>query len=136
MVGLFQKRRPVPQDGVLAVHTTGAAQQFGKQLEVDEIAIQAAPVVPSGWLPGCSLAMESVAAFVWNGWQASRGISGRLGVEYAIYIISRHLLVKFYAKNPPNLVEREGFEPSIRSRIHTFQACSFSHSDISPDLQL
>ena len=27
--------------------------------------------------------MESVAAFVWNGWQASRGISGRLGVEYA-----------------------------------------------------
>ena len=43
MVGLFQKRRPVPQDGVLAVHTTGAAQQFGKQLEVDEIAIQAAP---------------------------------------------------------------------------------------------
>ena len=42
MVGLFQKRRPVPQDGVLAVHTTGAAQQFRKQLEVDEIAIQAA----------------------------------------------------------------------------------------------
>ena len=27
--------------------------------------------------------MESVAAFVWNGWQASRGISGRLVVEYA-----------------------------------------------------
>src|SRR5699024_6351796 len=27
---------------------------------------------------------------------------------------------------------REGFEPSIRCRIHTFQACSFSLSDISP----
>ncbi len=27
---------------------------------------------------------------------------------------------------------REGFEPSIRCRIHTFQACSFSHSDTSP----
>ncbi|TNV21890.1 hypothetical protein FH968_03125, partial [Buttiauxella sp. B2] len=26
----------------------------------------------------------------------------------------------------------EGFEPSIRCRIHTFQACSFSHSDTSP----
>ena len=31
------------------------------------------------------------------------------------------------------MAEREGFEPSIRYRIHTFQACSFSHSDISPD---
>ena len=29
---------------------------------------------------------------------------------------------------------REGFEPSIRCRIHTFQACSFSHSDTSPFL--
>ncbi len=25
-----------------------------------------------------------------------------------------------------------GFEPPIRCRIHTFQACSFSHSDTSP----
>jgi hypothetical protein len=32
------------------------------------------------------------------------------------------------------LAEREGFEPSIRyKRIHTFQACSFSHSDTSPE---
>ncbi len=32
--------------------------------------------------------------------------------------------------------EREGFEPSIRRRrIHAFQACSFNHSDISPDSQ-
>ena len=31
------------------------------------------------------------------------------------------------------LAEREGFEPSIPFRgIHTFQACSFNHSDISP----
>ena len=29
--------------------------------------------------------MESVAAFAWNGWQASSGISGRLGLEYAEY---------------------------------------------------
>lgn len=28
---------------------------------------------------------------------------------------------------------RKGFEPLIRDeRIHAFQACSFSHSDISP----
>ncbi len=30
------------------------------------------------------------------------------------------------------LAVREGFEPSIRFRIHTFQACSFDHSDTSP----
>jgi len=28
------------------------------------------------------------------------------------------------------------FEPSIRCRIHTFQACSFSHSDTSPNFGL
>ena len=31
------------------------------------------------------------------------------------------------------MAESEGFEPSIRCRIHTFQACSFSHSDNSPN---
>ncbi len=31
------------------------------------------------------------------------------------------------------VAEREGFEPSIRCRIHTFQACAFDHSAISPD---
>ena len=32
-----------------------------------------------------------------------------------------------------NLAVKEGFEPSIRyKRIHTFQACSLSHSDTSP----
>ncbi|MET4028467.1 hypothetical protein ABIE59_004018, partial [Marinobacter sp. MBR-99] len=30
-----------------------------------------------------SFAVESVAAFAWNGWQASSGISGNLGLEYA-----------------------------------------------------
>ncbi len=47
---------------------------------------------------------------------------------------------RYNEKNPlPNwvagfsiLAVREGFEPSIRCRIHTFQACSFSHSDTSP----
>jgi hypothetical protein len=32
------------------------------------------------------------------------------------------------------VAEREGFEPSIRCRIHTFQACAFDHSAISPTL--
>ncbi len=31
-----------------------------------------------------------------------------------------------------NMAVREGFEPSIRCRIHAFQASSFSHSDTSP----
>ena len=35
-----------------------------------------------------------------------------------------------------HLAVREGFEPSIRCRIHTFQACSFSHSDTSPFFEL
>ena len=30
------------------------------------------------------------------------------------------------------LAEGEGFEPSIRFRIHTFQACAFDHSATSP----
>ena len=34
------------------------------------------------------------------------------------------------------LAEREGFEPSMRFRIHTFQACSFDRSDTSPGLRL
>ena len=29
---------------------------------------------------------------------------------------------------------REGFEPSMPFDIHTFQACSFGHSDTSPKL--
>ena len=33
------------------------------------------------------------------------------------------------------LAEKEGFEPSIRFRIHTFQACAFDHSATSPNLQ-
>ncbi len=32
-----------------------------------------------------------------------------------------------------DVAEREGFEPSIRCRIHAFQACSLSRSDTSPE---
>ena len=46
-----------------------------------------APVAVDGVTqPACqggSVAVESVAAFPWNGWQASSGISGNLGLEYA-----------------------------------------------------
>ena len=38
----------------------------------------------------------------------------------------------FRTSSSLNMAVREGFEPSIRCRIHTFQACSFSHSDTSP----
>ncbi len=31
-----------------------------------------------------------------------------------------------------SMAESEGFEPSIRYRIHTFQACAFGHSASSP----
>ena len=33
-----------------------------------------------------------------------------------------------------SMAVREGFEPSVRCRTHTFQACSFDHSDTSPAL--
>ena len=32
----------------------------------------------------------------------------------------------------PNLAERVGFEPTVRCRTHAFQACTLSHSVISP----
>ncbi len=36
-------------------------------------------------------------------------------------------------KTYQSMAVRKGFEPLIRDeRIHTFQACSFSHSDTSP----
>ena len=37
-----------------------------------------------------------------------------------------------HPKQVTALAEREGFEPSMRCRIHTFQACSFDRSDTSP----
>ena len=41
-----------------------------------------------------------------------------------------------YCSSSFKMAVREGFEPSIRCRIHTFQACSFSHSDTSPNFGL
>ncbi len=37
-----------------------------------------------------------------------------------------------HASSSLKMAVRGGFEPPIRCRIHTFQACSFSHSDTSP----
>ena len=34
---------------------------------------------------GGRLQMELVAGLKWNGWLASRGITGRLGLEYAFF---------------------------------------------------
>ncbi len=39
---------------------------------------------------------------------------------------------RFRARAFLYMAEREGFEPSVRCRTHTFQACSFDHSDTSP----
>ena len=46
----------------------------------------------------------------------------------------RHKKKPHYCSSSFKMAVREGFEPSIRCRIHTFQACSFSHSDTSPFL--
>ena len=45
---------------------------------------------------GGSVAVESVAAFAWNGWQASSGISGNLGLEYAFREIVDPNFTDFY----------------------------------------
>lgn len=45
---------------------------------------------------GGSFAVESVAAFAWNGWQASSGISGNLGLEYAV-ILTKKLMDRLIA---------------------------------------
>ena len=39
----------------------------------------------------------------------------------------------FRTSSSLNMAVRGGFEHPIRCRIHTFQACSFSHSDTSPN---
>ena len=51
------------------------------------------------------------------------GASHPPGVHYAKK--SSH----FRTSSSLNMAVRGGFEPPIRCRIHTFQACSFSHSD-------
>ena len=48
MVSLFQKRRPVPLNGVLTAQSVGAVQKFGELAEIDKIAIQTAPC-GNGW---------------------------------------------------------------------------------------
>ncbi len=51
-------------------------------------------------------------------------------------LLSLPLPCRDAGQRPDCMAEREGFEPSIRGyRIHTFQACSFNHSDTSPGRQ-
>ncbi len=39
----------------------------------------------------------------------------------------------YYPVLTRDMAEGVGFDPTIRFRIHTFQACSFNHSDTPPD---
>ena len=45
--------------------------------------------LPNPALQGGRLALEWVAAFAWNGWQASSGIGGKLHLEYATMVIDK-----------------------------------------------
>ena len=57
-----------------------------------------------------------------NDWQQKRLNSSELNLFELLWIADFS-----------NLAVKEGFEPSKRyKRLHTFQACSFSHSDTSP----
>ena len=62
---------------------------------------------------GGSFAVESVAAFAWNGWQASSGISGNLGLEYACSLCD--------SLRSPNLEQATIGRLLIRSRIRWHQ---------------
>ena len=61
-------------------------------------------------------------------WQAWMGKFEPVGVKLAMPKFE----YKFQKDLSESLAEREGFEPSIRCRIHTFQACAFDHSANSP----
>ncbi len=50
-----------------------------------------------------------------------------------VYAIYEKKSSYFRTSSSLNMAVRGGFEPPIRCRIHTFQACSFSHSDTSPN---
>ncbi len=72
---------------------------------------------------------------------AARRCLASLGSNPRGFSPSHKLSREFQAQKKPHycsslikMAVREGFEPSIRCRIHTFQACSFSHSDTSPFL--
>ena len=39
--------------------------------------------------------------------------------------------IAFWDKQPTQMAERKGFEPSKACTLHAFQACSFNHSDTS-----
>ncbi len=49
--------------------------------------------------------------------------------EHGKFVISD----KDCRRKPDSMAERKGFEPLIRCRIHTFQACAFNRSATSPD---
>ena len=51
-----------------------------------------------------------------------------LGLAIAI---ERIIFLNLSTTNTKKLTERKGFEPSIRYRIHAFQACALSHSATS-----
>ena len=58
---------------------------------------------------GGSFAVESVAAFAWNGWQASSGISGNLGLEYADSAIALNKLLQKSLDHGEDDYERPSF---------------------------
>ena len=64
----------------------------------------------------------------------SRTLSRVLTLPYGEY--GRKKARTFVQALLSKMAVREGFEPSIRCRIHTFQACSFSLSDTSPNFSL
>ena len=68
---------------------------------------------PEAICQGGSFALESVAAFVWNGWQACSGISGSFGVEYATMYtpVQRHIS---FLRNPSDLLAVQRFFTHIK----------------------
>jgi len=74
---------------------------------------------------GGSFAVESVAAFAWNGWQASSGISGNLGLEYACdqdFGAKTEVFVPFFGVEAPCISS-----PSYIARVSGASVICVSH---------
>jgi len=60
--------------------------------------------------------MELVAGMKWNGWPASLGITGRLGLEYA-HQAQEHLLTAFDSRKAKHLKEDEKLKEELYRQI-------------------
>ncbi len=106
---------PLSADAKKPAFSCGLFSKYGGEGGIDSLRS------PCGQLPRRLVSCPDAQAHLSN---PGRGFSSPLSADAKKPAFSRGLFL--------NMAVRGGFEPPIRCRIHTFQACSFSHSDTSP----